>query len=51
MTTQRAHVQSLIQIGSAVAAVRMREKTGFAVGFCQHIYPSIRSCFASPTGF
>jgi len=25
MTTQRAHVQSLIEIGSAVAAVRMRE--------------------------
>ena len=45
---QGVDVQNLIKIDSAVAAVRMREKTRFRVGFfCLHIRrsvdPSIRS--------
>ena len=47
-------MQNLIKIDSEVAAVRMREKTRFRVGFFLFTYPSIRRSvypfFATPTG-
>ena len=44
-------MQNLIKIDSAVAAVRMREKTRFRVGFfCLHIRRSVYPFFATPTG-
>ena len=44
MSPQGVDVQNLIKIDSAVAALRMREKTRFRVGFfCLHIRLSIRS--------
>ena len=50
---QGVDVQNLIKIDSAVAAVRMREKRGFAWGFL-FTYPSIRRSvypfFATSTG-
>ena len=39
---QGVDVQNLIKIDSAIAAVRMREKTRFRVGFFLFTYPSIR---------
>jgi len=57
MTTspQGVDVQNLIKLSSAIAALRMREITGFCVGFfCLHIRLSIdRSIyliFTKPTG-
>ena len=43
---------NLIKIDSAVAALRMREKTRFRVGFFVYIsvYPSIYPFFITPTG-
>ena len=44
-------MQNLIKIDSAVAAVRMREKTRFRVGFfCLHIRRSVYPSLATPTG-
>jgi len=34
LVRQGVDVQNLIKIDSAIAALRMREKTGFGVGFC-----------------
>ena len=42
-------MQNLIKIDSAVAALRMREKTRFRVGFL-FTYPSIYPFFITPTG-
>ena len=42
-------MQNLIKIDSAVAAVRMREKTRFRVGFF-FVYISVYPFFATPTG-
>ena len=47
---QGIDVQNLIKTDSAVAALRMREKTRFRVGFfCLHIRLSIYPFFATPT--
>ena len=43
-------MQNLIKIDSAVAALRMREKTRFRVGFFLLTYLSIYPFFATPTG-
>ena len=52
MSPQGVDVQNLIKIDSAVAALRMREKTRFRVGFfvCLHIRLSIYPFFITPTG-
>ena len=47
---QGVDVQNLIKIDSAVAALRMREKRGFAWVFCLHIRLSIYPYFTTPTG-
>ena len=43
MSPQGVDVQNLVKIDSAVAALRMREKTRFRVGFFLLTYLSIRS--------
>ena len=48
MSPQGVDVQNLIKIDSAVAALRMREKTRYRVGFFINI--SIYPFFATPTG-
>ena len=50
MSPQGVDVQNLIEIDSAVAALRMREKTRFRVGFFLFTYPSIYPFFITPTG-
>jgi len=45
-------VPNLMKIDSAIAALRMREKTRCRVGFfCLHIYLSINPFFNVPTGY
>ena len=44
-------MQNLVKIDLAVAALRMREKTRFPVGFfCLHIRRSVYPFFSTPTG-
>ena len=53
MSPQGVDVQNLIKIDSAVAALRMREKARFRVGFflsTVHIRLSIYLFFITPTG-
>ena len=47
---QGVGVQNLVKIDLAVAALRMREKTRFRVGFFLFTYRSVYPFFATPTG-
>ena len=50
MSPQGVDMQNLIKIDSAIATLRMREKTRFRVGFL-FTYLSVYPFFATPTGY